>query len=157
MDHPTRPQLSFFCQWCAVSPPQQIMCGVPTPIRYVRCPHLNKVGAASPPSSIYFFCAVSPPFATLGSVLDSISKAENLTSSRLQDEATDCFFMRYLDPIELSIYLNLYLRVWHSQLSLFFHFYQTSFTPLGIPTLIVLRVSGVVGHNGENKSVFPAK
>ena len=77
------PQLSFFCQCCAVSPPQQIMCGVPTPIRYVRCPHLNKVGAASPPSSIYFFCAVSPPFATLGSVLDSISKVENLASSSL--------------------------------------------------------------------------
>ena len=41
---PTHPQLSFSCKCCAVSPPQQSMCGVP-PSQYmlsfkvVRCPH----------------------------------------------------------------------------------------------------------------------
>ena len=51
----THPQLSFFCKFCAVSPPQQSMCGVPTPF----VPLIKKVCAVPPPSSIHFFCAVS--------------------------------------------------------------------------------------------------
>ena len=31
-----------------------------------------------------------------------------------------CLFMCYVTPVDLSVYLNLYLRVLHSQLSLFF-------------------------------------
>ena len=47
---PTHPQLSFFCKCCWVSPPQQSMCGVPTPF----VPLIMKVCAVSPPSSTIF-------------------------------------------------------------------------------------------------------
>ena len=41
---PTHRQLSFFCKCCAVSPPQQSMCGVPLSqymlsFKVERCPH----------------------------------------------------------------------------------------------------------------------
>ena len=77
LDHPhthtPHPQLSFFFLCCAVSPPQlflpstkyvrcppshlSMLCGVPTPCVTL----VNKVCAVSPPPSIHFFCAVSPP------------------------------------------------------------------------------------------------
>ena len=119
LDHPsTHPQLSFFCKCCAVSPPQQSMCGVP-PSQYmlsvnvVRCPHpicsTHQEGMCGvPPFQYKFFCAVSPPcnsvplpHLTLSWIL---SKVENLESSSLQDEANFC------------------LRVWHSQLSFYYVF-----------------------------------
>ena len=63
-----------------------MLCGVPTPISYVRCPHpnmactqirnvqcphLNKVCAVSPPFSISVFCAVSPTLCHIWLCLDS--------------------------------------------------------------------------------------
>ena len=77
-----------------------MLCGVPTPI----VPLINKVCAVSPPPSIRFFCAVSPPMQFFPSLSLSwiLSKIENLASSSLQDK----------------VQLNLYPRVWHSQLSL---------------------------------------
>ena len=92
------------------------MCSVPTPIRYVQCPHLNNVCAVSPPSSICFLsklCGVPTPFVPLIKKVCAVSslpvqffqcnsvplphlalswilsKVENLESSSLQDEATD--------------------------------------------------------------------
>ena len=43
-----------------------------------------------------------------------LREVENLASS-----SRIGFFLVLLAPVELSILLNLYLRVWHSQLSLF--------------------------------------
>ena len=133
-DHPspTHPQLSFSCKCSAVSPPQQSMCGV-SPSQYmlsfnvVWCPHPNKVCAVSP-LPVYAFsqccavfqfvplikevCAVSPSYSTTISVRCPphvilswiLSKVENLSSSSLQDEATDCFFLlSYMAPACLSI------------------------------------------------------
>ena len=68
---PTHPQLSFSCKCCAMSSPQQSMCGVP-PSQYmlsfkvVRCPHplcyTHQEGMCGvPPFQYKFFCAVSPP------------------------------------------------------------------------------------------------
>ena len=40
------------------------------------------------------------------------------------------------------------------KVNLFFHLYETPFTPFGFPPLIVSRLSGWVGwggHNGKNK------
>ena len=68
-----------------------MLCGVPTPLSYVQCPHPNKC--------IYNLCGVPPPFG-------------------------------------LSIYLNLYPRVWHSQLSLFS-------VLCGVPTPIVSTINKV--------------
>ena len=104
---PTHPQLSFFCKYCAVSPPQQSMCGVPPPsicFLSMLCsvptpfvPLIKKVCAMSPPSST----CNSVPHLALSWIL---SKVENLASSSLQDEATDCLFLvSYLAPVWLSI------------------------------------------------------
>ena len=60
----------YFLVWTTPHPPTHpptaklflsMLCDVPTPIRYVRCPHLNKVCAVSPPSSICFFLCGVPP------------------------------------------------------------------------------------------------
>merc|ERR1711942_351967 len=72
----THPQLSFSCKCCAVSPPQQISCGVPTPF----VPLIKNVCAVSPPCN-----SVPLPHLALSWIL---SKVENLESSGLQDEAT---------------------------------------------------------------------
>ena len=105
-----------------MSPPPQSMCCVP-PSQYmlsfkvVRCPH--------PICSTHqeCMCGVPPcnsvplPHLALSWIL---SKVENLESSSLHDEPTDWLFLAsYKAPVWLSILLNLYLRVWHSQLSLF--------------------------------------
>ena len=79
------------------------MCSVPTSIRYVRCP---------PFQYICFLCGVPPPFATLGSVLDSKQSWES-GKFQLVRWSHRLFFMWYL-----------YLRVWHSQLSLFVYGYR---------------------------------
>ena len=82
------------------------MCGVP-PSHYmlsfnvVRCPHpscsTHQEGMCGAPLFQYkYFCAVSPPYENsvplphlaLSCIL---SKVENLSSSSLQDEATDIF------------------------------------------------------------------
>ena len=108
-DQPTHSLLSFFYKCCAVSPPQQSMCGVP-PSQYmlsfnvVRCPHsicsTHQQGMCGvPPSSstnISGRCPLPPqcnsvplPHLALSWIL---IKVENLSSSSLQDEATYCFF-----------------------------------------------------------------
>ena len=75
---------------------------------------IKKVCAVSPPSSISFFC----DFATLGSsfVFEAKFRIWQVSTCKMKPQS---FFVCYLDPVESSIYLNLYLRVWHSQLSLF--------------------------------------
>ena len=84
-----------------------VACGVP-PSQYmlsfnvVRCPHPlcsthQEDVCGVPPFQYKFFCAVSPPpcnsvplpHLALSLIL---SKVENLESSSLQDEATNCFF-----------------------------------------------------------------
>ena len=55
-----------------------------------------------------------------------LRKVENLVSSRLQDKAKDWLFLVcYQAQAKLSIQLNLYIRVWPSQLSLFIHCSQS--------------------------------
>ena len=73
---------------------------------------VQKICAVSPPPRIHFLCTVSLPiqFCALDTLDLSqiLSKIENLASSSFQDETK----------------LNLYPRVWHSQLSLFPEFFE---------------------------------
>ena len=88
------------------------MCGVPPPEKLAPCSE-NMCGV-HPSRHTLFLCGVLPPpiqFCALNTLPLSwiLSKIENLSSSSLQDEAK----------------LNLYPRVWHSQLSLLFTFNST--------------------------------
>ena len=93
-----------------------MLCGVPTPTKYVRCPPLPVYAffqccAVSPPHLFHssrryvrcpplpvqiFLCGVPPPCNSVPlphlALSWILSKVENLTSSSLPDEATDCFF-----------------------------------------------------------------
>ena len=71
----THPQLGFFCKCCAVSSPQQSMCGVPPPsicFLSMLCgvptpfvPLIKKVCAVSPHSSTNFSVWCPPPHVIL--------------------------------------------------------------------------------------------
>ena len=100
-----------------------MLCGVPTPTKYVRCPPLPVYAffqccAVSPPHLFHssrryvrcpplplqiFLCGVPPPCNSVPlphlALSWILSKVENLASSRLQDEATDwLFFTELLGP-----------------------------------------------------------
>ena len=79
----------------------------------VRCPHplcsTHQEGMCGvPPFQYKFFCAVSPPCNSVPlphlALSWILSKVENLASSSLQDEATNCFFTELLGP---SLIINL--------------------------------------------------
>ena len=91
----THPQLSFSSQCCAVSPPL---------IRYVRCPHPNKVCAVSPPQSgmcgvppfqyMFFSVRCPPPLCHTWLCLRFVAKLRiwQVPALKMQDGATKWYY-----------------------------------------------------------------
>ena len=127
---------------------QQSMCGVPPPSFYVvRCPHpmcysRQQSMCGVPPSQYTFFlCGVPPNVVFFSTVALSwiLSKIENLASSSLQDKAL----------------LNLYPRVWHSQLTLLYIILHNIYYTFQISQIgqIVLLLEHLHLHTNEKMCI----
>ena len=111
----------------------------------------------SPRPSIHLFCAVSPqkfspmplPRLSLSWILSKKLNIFSCAASPPQCSSLPLSYPHwYLASVEISIYLNLYPRVWHSQLSLFYyHFdYQVHQKNNLFTTITIFRNPFFVGN-----------